>query len=546
MPARPGAGPRARTAKRKNQMEIREKSGLRILMPLTPSWRILEKVDGTIILLRQQRRNFGFTSESKIIRLAQHVNSLPRSAEGSWASVAATGSGGWMRTGFAVVSGLALLLSVYAVSPASKLPASPATPTGCASSTFDIGIEVSREWGVVPFRSTFSITTIGGGDTVETVHWTFGADDPLGAVGTTVSQVFTEPIDYLVTARAVTAAHGVITKQVTVSGHSAVMTITFDDGHRTVLTHALPLLESYCVTATAYIVPAWTTLDPVVYMTWDDIAVLQDAGWDIGSHGMTHHKLTELDPFDLEWEVGQSQAVLQSRGFPARTFSLPNESYNDAVMEVVREYYESCKTDRGINPGINDADPYMIQSQLTLSWRPFEYYQAHIDSVLATGGWYVLNNHIVRDDCGGANWCVRTDQLAEVMDYALANRLKIASVDEVMRNRVLGESMGEDGLQAAGPSGQAVQVLGASPVMSGEPADIRFQVPVSGGVDIGVYDVTGRRIRSMFYSAQNAGEHRITWDGKNSSGNRVASGHYFVVFSIEGNVGTAARVLVLR
>ena len=438
------------------------------------------------------------------------------------------------------------ILSLSPASEASKLPTSAVTPTGCASGWFDIGIEATRDWGVVPFRSTFTVTTTGSADSVLSVYWTFGEDDPLGAVGTTVSHLFSEPVDYPVTARVVTAAHGVLTEQVTISGHSAVMSLTFDDGHKTVLTNAVPLLESYCITATAYIVPAWTNLDPQTYMTWDDIAAVQDAGWDIGSHGMTHHKLTEVDPADLHWEIGQSQALLQNRGFPARTFSLPNESYNETVMDVVRQYYESCKTDRGINPGMNDVDPYMIQSQLTLSWRPFEYYQAHIDSVLVTGGWYVLNNHVLRDDCDGSNWCVRTEQLTEVIEYALANRVKIANIDEVMSNRVLGVAIGDDGLEAGTRSIIGEDALSVAPMLSHSPAEISYQVSRPGDIGVNVYDVMGRRIRSLLHSARGAGEYSVPWDGRNSSGSPVASGYYFVVLTRDGDLTASARVLVLR
>jgi peptidoglycan/xylan/chitin deacetylase (PgdA/CDA1 family) len=451
-----------------------------------------------------------------------------------------------MKAGLVVMAGLIFILSVCPGSHASNLPTSVITPTGCASGTFDIQIEATREWGVVPFRSTFVLTTSGSGDSVEAVYWTFSADDPLGAVGPRTSHVFAEPIDYQVTVRAVTAAHGIMTKQITISGHSAVMTLTFDDGHRTVLTDAVPLLESYCVTATAYIVPAWTSLDPETYMTWDDVALVQDAGWDIGSHGMTHHNLTEVDPSDLEYEVAQSQVELQSRGFAGKTFSLPNESYDNTVLNVVMQYYESCKTDRGINPGINDTDPYMIQSQLTLSWRPFEHYQAHIDSVLVTGGWYVLNNHVVREDCQGGNWCVRRDQLVEVIEYALANRVKIANIDEVMRSRTLGKAFGEDGREAGVPDQPVVELLSVPSRVSYSPADIRYYVSEPGNVGIGVYDVMGRRIKSLFYSAQDAGEHSVSWDGRNSSGSRVASGYYFVVFTREGDLEATARVMVLR
>jgi hypothetical protein len=287
-------------------------------------------------------------------------------------------------------------------------------------------------------------------------------------------------------------------------------------------------------------------------MTWDDIDGLQDAGWDVGSHSMTHHKLTEVDPADLDWEIRQSQVVLRSRGFPAKSFSLPNEAYNDAVMGVVRQYYESCKADRGINPGINDTDPHLIQSQTSLSWRPFSYYRAHIDSVLQTGGWYVLNNHVLKEDCQGGNWCVTAAQLAQVIEYAQANRVKVANIQEVMDNRTAGISLGEEGMQAGASEqpvaeGQeALEILSASRYLSSSPAEVSYYLAAPGRVGVSVYDVAGRRVRSLPERSHGAGGHSVYWDGLNSSGILAASGHYFVVFMLDGEIEATARVTVVR
>jgi peptidoglycan/xylan/chitin deacetylase (PgdA/CDA1 family) len=457
-----------------------------------------------------------------------------------------------MKARLIVIATVILTLSIISVPEASKLPVRSATPTGCVSRGVDVIIDATREWGVVPFTSTFTVRITGGDDSIEAVYWSFGADAPLEDLGARSTHTFSEPVDYLITVEVVTAEHGVITKRFTVTGHNAVMSLTFDDGHKTLLTNAMPLLATYCVTATAYIVPAWTQIDPDAYMTWEDIADLQDAGWDIGSHSMTHPKLTEADPFDLDWEIRQSQVVLQNRGFPAKSFSLPHEAYNETVMNIVKQYYQSCKTDRGINPGINDTDPYMIQSQTSLSWRPFSYYQAHIDSVLVTGGWYILNNHVLREDCQGGNWCVTAAQLSQVIEYAQANRVKIANIQEVMDSRNAGISLGEDGLDASNsthPDDErepALEVLSAPQYLSHSPVEIRYYVEVPGQVGVSVFDVMGRRVSSLLERNHGAGEHAAYWDGRNASGSIAASGHYFVVFALNGEIHATARITVVR
>ena len=47
-------------------------------------------------------------------------------------------------------------------------------------------------------------------------------------------------------------------------------------------------------------------------------------------------------------------------------------------------------------------------------------------------------------------------------------------------------------------------------------------------VDIGVYNVAGRLVKSLARGAMPAGRHTAAWDGTDGSGDRVPSGVYFV------------------
>jgi flagellar hook assembly protein FlgD len=61
-------------------------------------------------------------------------------------------------------------------------------------------------------------------------------------------------------------------------------------------------------------------------------------------------------------------------------------------------------------------------------------------------------------------------------------------------------------------------------------------------VTVDVYDIAGRLIRRLAtFSA--AGEFRADWDGRDSMGNRVASGTYF--FAIASRTGIQTRKVVL-
>ncbi|TMQ61746.1 MAG: hypothetical protein E6K78_12425, partial [Candidatus Eisenbacteria bacterium] len=64
-------------------------------------------------------------------------------------------------------------------------------------------------------------------------------------------------------------------------------------------------------------------------------------------------------------------------------------------------------------------------------------------------------------------------------------------------------------------------------------------------VDIGVYDLAGRRLRTLVQGAPGAGRHLVIWDGVGDDGARVKAGMYFVRFVI-GDRPRMVRIVSLR
>jgi hypothetical protein len=72
-----------------------------------------------------------------------------------------------------------------------------------------------------------------------------------------------------------------------------------------------------------------------------------------------------------------------------------------------------------------------------------------------------------------------------------------------------------------------------------------FRLATAGMVHIDVFDVTGRKVRSLVNAPMDAGEHRLVWDGRDHAGRRAASGMYF--YRIEGpGLSTVKRVRIIR
>jgi len=72
---------------------------------------------------------------------------------------------------------------------------------------------------------------------------------------------------------------------------------------------------------------------------------------------------------------------------------------------------------------------------------------------------------------------------------------------------------------------------------------ISFAVPEAGAVELGVYDLCGRLVRSWNEDAA-AGEHSVTWDGRDAGGREVSAGVYLLRLWTAGELATGRVCLV--
>ena len=56
---------------------------------------------------------------------------------------------------------------------------------------------------------------------------------------------------------------------------------------------------------------------------------------------------------------------------------------------------------------------------------------------------------------------------------------------------------------------------------------LEYSLSVGGRVELSIFDLSGRRVRSLAHGASPAGVHRVQWDGRDEVGNRLEAGVYF-------------------
>jgi len=95
-----------------------------------------------------------------------------------------------------------------------------------------------------------------------------------------------------------------------------------------------------------------------------------------------------------------------------------------------------------------------------------------------------------------------------------------------------------------GDAPQAFALVGAVPNPFNPQTTILFTLPVEGHVDLHLYDVQGRLVRTLVSGVRPGGLNEARWDGRDDSGRSLASGTYFARLQAGGERSVRSMVLV--
>ncbi len=123
------------------------------------------------------------------------------------------------------------------------------------------------------------------------------------------------------------------------------LAITFDDGLKSVLTHAAPILASYSIPWSVFVVADWSdgrgSWAPDTFLDWRDIEKLAAAGAEVGSHSLSHPNFGVIGAAQTQDELGESRRIIRERsGIDAATFAIPlgqSKNWSVTASQMARE-----------------------------------------------------------------------------------------------------------------------------------------------------------------------------------------------------------------
>ena len=114
--------------------------------------------------------------------------------------------------------------------------------------------------------------------------------------------------------------------------------VTFDDGYKSTLTLAAPILSSLGIPFHVFVTKSYIEGDDPRFLRSAEIKELSALpGVTVGVHGVTHQRLTSLNPQQVRDELAHSRDWLeQLTGRSVTSMSYPHGDFNPEVLEIAK------------------------------------------------------------------------------------------------------------------------------------------------------------------------------------------------------------------
>jgi peptidoglycan/xylan/chitin deacetylase (PgdA/CDA1 family) len=251
---------------------------------------------------------------------------------------------------------------------------------------------------------------------------------PTGAVSLTIFQVMAK-------AGSVQTDDFSLTEYQPARLNRPLVSLTFDDGWRSIHSNGLPLLQKYGFASTQYL-----NSTPVIggypdYMTYQMVKDFASAGHELAWHTRSHADITKLTATQLQTELSIPSAFLTGTGQPAsafRNFASPFGAYNSTSVDGVMQTYRSH---RSTDVGYNSKDTLSLRNikvqNIMNTTTPAEV-QSWVNHAIATNTWLVLVYHEVSATTADPTYAVTPANLDAELNIIKQSGVAVVTVDQAL------------------------------------------------------------------------------------------------------------------
>ena len=219
----------------------------------------------------------------------------------------------------------------------------------------------------------------------------------------------------------------------------AMVTFADDDGVADVMSKLLPLSETYGIPFVSSMVTDRIGTDR--YMTAEQLRLLQDAGWEIASHTMSHVDLGTLTDEEQEEQLRGSKEALEGIGIEVSTICYPFSGVTENTWRIARKYYR-CGRQTNYKEWMNGTPLETWDLRVTPLGSYFEtrtesgldtgtlaYYKWMADKAAAENAWLIFLTH-----CSETN-AEQMGYLAQTIEYVQELGLPVVTIREGLELR---------------------------------------------------------------------------------------------------------------
>jgi len=173
---------------------------------------------------------------------------------------------------------------------------------------------------------------------------------------------------------------------------------------------------------------------------------------------------------------------------------------------------------------------------------------AFIKTLNPAAGWALTNYLTVNTTAIPATWNTYTieipitpDLTGQVLQFGFSCTETMFEPSGVYYDNIVWSKTSQ--LAVPAPRADALELRAATPNPFAGATRIEWVLAARGDADVSVFDVTGRRIATLFTGDAGAGPHAATWDGRTDGGALAPAGVYHCV--LRTPAGTRSRSVVL-